>query len=306
MRRAILCFAILALLASGCGSNSPAPSATATSSFPVVVSASNGPIALPHRPVRIISLSSTATEILFAIGAGPQVTAADDQSNYPPTAPKSTLSGFEPNVEAIASYRPDLVVFADDGKKIGAAMARLGIPALYQPPVKSFDDAYGQMSALGKATGREVEAAALVQQMRKDIDAIVANAPTFTGQLSYYHELDDNYFSATSRTFIGKIYSLFHLRNIADAADKHSTGYPQLSPEYIIQADPDLIFLADTKCCHQTAASVAKRPGWSGLKAVHTGGVVALDDDVASRWGPRMIDFLRTIASALEHLKAGA
>jgi iron complex transport system substrate-binding protein len=85
---------------------------------------------------------------------------------------------------------------------------------------------------------------------------------------------------------------------VADAADD-GTGYPQLSAEYLVDQDPDLIFLADTKCCGQSAATVAERPGWSELTAVRAGGVVELDDDIASRWGPRVVDFLEVIVDAV-------
>ena len=83
--------------------------------------------------------------------------------------------------------------------------------------------------------------------------------------------------------------------NAADAADPDdaSWGYPQQSAEYLLDADPDLIFLADTRCCSQTAVTVAERPGWETLTAVTNGTVIELDDDVASRWGPRIVHLLR-------------
>ncbi len=114
--------------------------------------------------------------------------------------------------------------------------------------------------------------------------------------MTYYHELDQTLYSVTSRTFIGSVYSLLALTNIADKAQGGGGDYPKLSAEYVLSADPDLIFLADTKCCQQSAATVAKRPGWSAVTAVRTGNVVALDDDIASRWGPRVVDFLRTVS----------
>jgi iron complex transport system substrate-binding protein len=114
-----------------------------------------------------------------------------------------------------------------------------------------------------------------------------------------YHELDPTYYSATSRTFIGGIYKLFGLRNIADAADSGGTGYPQLSAEYIVSANPGLIVLADGRCCGQSAAAVAARPGWSGIAAVRTHSVIAIDDSVASRWGPRVVTFVQAVAKAL-------
>jgi iron complex transport system substrate-binding protein len=103
----------------------------------------------------------------------------------------------------------------------------------------------------------------------------------------------------TSATFIGQVYDLLGLVNIADAADQEGAGYIQLSEEYLIEADPDLIFLADTRCCSQSAATVAERPGWNTMQAVVTGAIVELDDDVASRWGPRIVDFLQAVGVAV-------
>ena len=135
--------------------------------------------------------------------------------------------------------------------------------------------------------------------MHGDIDGIVKSLPARDVPLTYYHELDPTYFSATSKTFIGQVYSLLGLKNIADPADTDGSGYPQLSAEAIIAANPDLVFLADTKCCQQTAQTVAARPGWNVITAVKDGGVVPLDDDIASRWGPRIVDYLRSVAEAV-------
>jgi iron complex transport system substrate-binding protein len=139
--------------------------------------------------------------------------------------------------------------------------------------------------------------------MRSEIEDVVATVPEFDSAPIYFHELDDTYFTATSDTFIGQVYSLLGLENIADEAKGASSGYVQLSQEYIIESDPDLIFLADTKCCAQDAASVAKRPGWRSIAAVQEGGVVPMDDDIASRWGPRIVDFLRRAADAVAGLQ---
>jgi cobalamin transport system substrate-binding protein len=137
--------------------------------------------------------------------------------------------------------------------------------------------------------------------MKARIASLVASVRSARG-LSVYHELGPDLYSATSKTFIGRIYTLFGLKNIADAADASGTGYPKLSAEYVISADPDLIVLADTVCCAQTAATIAARPGWSGLKAVRMGSIVRIDDSIASRWGPRVVNFVRAVASALSRL----
>lgn len=250
-------------------------------------------------PERIVSLSPTATEMLFAIGAGDQVVAVDDQSNYPQeAAAKSTdLSGFEPNVEAIASYEPDLVVH-DGTTGLGDSLDSLGIANWVGAAATTFDDIYTQIEQLGVATGHVAEAAELVAQMQADLDAAVAAVPVFEIAPSYYHELDPTFYSITSNTFIGQIYGLFGLRNIADTAEGGS-DYPQLSAEFLISQDPDLIFLADTKCCGESVDTVGARPGWESLRAVTGGHVIELDDDVASRWGPRVVELVQLIGDSV-------
>jgi len=253
---------------------------------------------IPHR---IVSLSPTATESLFAIGAGAQVVAVDDQSDYPKRAPRTKLSGYTPNVEAIAGYRPDLVVISGDPGGVVEALRTLGIRVLLQPAAKDLPGAYAEIRQLGAVTGHRRGATALVARMKRAIARAVRSAPK--RRLTVYHELTPDFYSATSKTFIGRIYKLFGLRNIADAADSSGSGYPQLSGEYILSADPSLIVLADTRCCGQSAATVEKRPGWSELAAVRNHAIVAVDDSVASRWGPRIVDFARAIGKALSRTR---
>ena len=288
--------------AAATASAAPASEAASDASqFPVTVEAANGEVTLVEQPTSIVSLSPTATEMLFAIDAGEQVTAVDDFSTHPSEAPTTDLSGFEPNIEAIAGYEPHLVVVADDAADLSTGLGELGIPVLVAPAAQTLDDTYAQIDQLGVATGHVAEAAALVEQMRADIAEITAGLPETDEPLTYYHELDDTYYTVTSDTFIGQVYELAGLENIADDVDD-AGGYPQLSEEFIIDADPDLIFLADTKCCGQTGETVAERPGWDEISAVRDGAVVGLDDDVASRWGPRVVDLLRTVGDAVaEH-----
>jgi iron complex transport system substrate-binding protein len=241
--------------------------------------------------------------MLFAIGAGGQVTAVDSNSNYPKEAPTTDLSAYEPNLEAIAGYKPDLVVYSDDPGDLAAGLGKLGIPALAQPAAEALDDTYAQLDQLGRATGHLAEAGRLTGSMRAEISKITAAARP-ERPLTYYHELDKNLYTATSSTFIGQLYKQLGMENIADAADKEGTGYPQLSAEYVVKADPDLVFLADTKCCGQSAKTVAARDGWEQLTAVKSGGVVELDDDIASRWGPRVVDFLKLVAARVQSLEA--
>ena len=295
-----------AAAATTAASAGPPTSATA-GTFPVTIAAANGSVTLDEQPSAIVSLSPTATEMIYAIGAGPQVTAVDSYSNYPADAPITDLSALEPNVEAIAAKQPDLVVVADDTAGLTASLGQLDIPVLSLPAATTFDDVYQQIEQLGVATGHVGEAAELAGQMKSKIDGIVKGLPVRTTPLTYYHELDNTFFSVTSTTFIGQVYALLGLQNIADQADPDGTGYPQLSQEFIIQSNPDLIFLADTVCCAQDAATVKARPGWDQLKAVQSGAVVPLNDDVASRWGPRIVDYLEQVAVAVAKVEpAGA
>ena len=277
-------------------------SPSAAASFPVTV----GKLTLEKRPEKIVSLSPTATEMLFAIGAGKQVTAVDDQSNYPAEAPKSDLSGFQPNAEAIAGKTPDLVVLSNDTNKIVDQLTTLKIPVLLAPAAATLDDTYQQITDLGALTGHPAEAADVTKTMKDDIAKLTKDLPQRAKKLTYYHELGPELYSATSKTFIGSIYALAGLENIADPsdADGKNGGYPQLSQEVIVKANPDLVFLADTKCCKQTADTVKARSGWAGITAVKNNQIVALDDDVASRWGPRVVDLVRAIVDATAKVPA--
>ena len=283
--RLLWALAALLLLASACTGNDAEP-------------------AQEHEFERIVSISPTATEILFAIGAGDRVVAVDQFSYYPPEAPVTDLDGWNPNVEAIASYEPDLVVLQTSGDLM-ASLEALGISVLAHDAPLAFDEVYDQIAQFGEATDQTDEAALLVADMQSQIADLIEAAPDAEG-LSYYHELDNTLYSVTSGTFIGQVYGLFGLTNIADPADTDGSayGYPQLSDEYIVDADPDVIFLADTLCCAQNAETVASRPGWDQLSAVQNGRVVELSDDIVSRWGPRLVDFIAAISGVLVDIGA--
>ena len=295
--------AVSALFLTACGqsSSSSVESAapTASASFPVTIENNGTSVVIPEQPDAIISLSPTATEILFAIDAGDQVIAVDDQSNYPAEAPISDLSGFTPNLESIVALSPDLVVVSFDVDGIVAALTAAEIPVLVQYAAATLDDTYLQIAELGTATGQSAKAEELTTQMKSDIDAAIAQVPAEAAGLTYFHELDNTLYTVTSATFIGSVYALAGLTNIADTAADAASGYPQLSPEFLVDADPAIVFLADTKCCGQTAETLAQRPGFEGLSAIANNSVVELDDDVASRWGPRTVDFVKAIVDGV-------
>ncbi|HET6483759.1 MAG TPA: ABC transporter substrate-binding protein [Actinoplanes sp.] len=292
------------LITGACGGNDEAtepsgstPSSAGAAAYPVTV----GALTLEKKPEKIVSLSATGTEMLFAIGAGEQVTAVDDQSTYPTDAPRTNLSGLKPNAEAIAAKDPDLVVLSNDIDKIVSQLDKLKIPVFLVAAATDLGGTYQEIGDLGTLTGHRTEAEAVNAKMKTDIDKIVKDVPARNKPLSYYYELDPTLYTVTSKTFVGSIFSLFGLANVADAADPDGArgGYPQLSAEALVKSDPDTIFLADTKCCQQSVQTVSARKGWSTVAAVKTKQIYPLDDDIASRWGPRTVDLVRAVADAV-------
>lgn len=280
------------------GSDTTAASSPAEASFPLTVPQAEGDLTFEEAPTRIISLSPTATEMLWAIGAGDQVVAIDNMSNYPEEAQAkaSDLSGFEPNIEAIAEYDPDLVVVSYAPEGMADGLAALDIPVWYGNAATTLDDVYAQIETLGAITGQVSNAASVVADMKTQIDEAVAGVEQMTDS-SYFFELDNTYFTQTSNTLVGSLFASFGLVNIADGAEE-GNNYPQLSAEVIIEENPTYIFLADT-AYGETAETVATRPGWGSLDAVTNGRVINLDSDVAQRWGPRVVDLVSAIADAL-------
>jgi iron complex transport system substrate-binding protein len=249
---------------------------------------------------KIVSLSATATEMIYAIGAQDQLVAVDNFSNFPEAVAsiETKIDALQPSAEAIAALDATVVLLAYDPGNLQTQLEALGITVWTGASATSFDDSYKQITELGELTGKSAEAEALVSSMKADIETAVSSIELPAAPVSYFYELDDTYFSVTSNTFVGQIMSLFKLQNIADLAEA-GNDYPQLSQEAIISANPQLIFLADTKCCKQDTKTVASRPGWNKIDAVTNGNVVELDDDVASRWGPRVVDLVKQVAAAV-------
>ena len=277
--------------------SAPTAASTPTSiaGFPHTLDGPGGIWTLEAPPQRIVSLSPASTEILFAIGAGSQVIAVDDYSTYPPDAPITDLSGWDPNVEAVLSYEPDLIIIANDANEIIAALTAAAVPVYVDAAPADLESGYAGIAQLGAATGHTDESAALIGTMRTGLAAAFAAGPSTPVRL--YHELDDTHYSVSSTSFIGAVYAEFGVENIADAADSDGWGYPQLTPEYIVDADPEVIVITDL--VGYTAADVAVRPGWGSITAVRNDNIVTVNADAASRWGPRLPQFAATIAEAL-------
>lgn len=277
-------------------------------------------------PTRIVSLSPTATESLYAIGAGPQVVAVDSDSNFPTTyvvgsgshrvtrnvPRKSGLIAYSPSAEAIvSSYQPDLVIVSYDANHVRAQLHTLGVRTLFQPTAPTLARAYAQIRELGAATCHPVGADHVVSTMQRQIRAIQRSVPLVVRQLTYYSEVSGPpyIYAANSSSFIGRLYGLLGLKSIADGAACAGAcnGFPSLTEEWIFHKNPSIIFVTDDFPLDGgvTPKAVERRAGWNQLSAVKNQAVFALNDDVASRWGPRIIELLRDIRTDLTHyLKA--
>ena len=277
------------------------PAHAAATKYPITVKFGGYTTTIAKKPTKIISLSPSATEILYAVGAGSQILAVDNLSNYPANAPVSEISAFEPSVEAILAKKPDLVLLSIDSTKapqIRNALVKLGIPVLMEKAPATLKDVYAENTLLARVTDRQAGAVKLNASMAKSIKEILAKAKK-SSKIRILHELDDTYYSVTSNTFIGKVYKDFGAVNIADAAaGADNSGYPQLSAEYLLKSDPQVIFLADAQY-GVTADSVSKRAGWSQISAVKNKKIVELPADIPSRWGPRLVDFYKLIGASL-------
>ena len=239
-------------------------------------------------PKRIISLSPSITEILFEIGSGNQVIAVDNLSNYPNEAPITDISAYDPNVEAISLLNPDLVILSYNIKNLKTALKKIGIETIYLPAPLNFEDILDQIDYLGLQTGNEDKAKKLISKMKnrmKTLQKLRENEKA----TKIYHEIDPNYYSPSKFSFIGDIYQKLNYKNVADKADISNLGYPKLSPELIISENPDLIVLPGKD--NKYVEKVKLRPGWGYIEAVKKNNFLLTNNDIASRWGPRILNF---------------
>ena len=296
---------VAALVLAACGSSGKAAagssSAASASGFPATVSAVNGRVVVKHRPARIVSLSPTATQMLFSIGSGPQVVAVDEYSTLPANAPHTNLNALQVSAEGLETYRPDLVLLAPGGQSnLVSQLATLGVPALMLPPANNLADTWSQYRQIGLATGHVTGANQEISRLQGQVSTAVKSAGTAGKGKTYYIEFSSDLYTATSKTFDGTLFSLMGMKNIADTASGGGDGYPQLSAEFLLKANPDYVFLADDVCCGQSATTFAARSGYATLSAVANHHIYVINDNVAGQWGPNIVEFVQDVARALK------
>ena len=276
------------------------PAATQTSvSFPMSVEGSDGrSLTLTQAPRRIICLSPGHTEILFAIGAGPQVVATDRFSNYPEAAkalPKVEYT--KPSIEALAGFRPDLIITSARQKDSIPAIQAAGLPVVLLEEPVSVQGVLERVRLFGRVTGRSAEAEQLASGMEARVRAVTERVAGVERGPRVYHELSPQLHTATPSSFVGDLYTLLKARNIAEGGPG---PFPQLSQEVIVQRDPEVIVLAQAQ--GTSVDQVRSRPGWSAVTAVRTGRIYQLTQeqvDWVSRPGPRVVDGLELLLKLL-------
>lgn len=256
-------------------------------------------------PTRIFSLSPSATEILYGINASKQIIAVDKSSDYPKNAPITPILGFVPIFEQIIKYKPDLVIInntAINAVEVINKLNNMNIKTYLEKTPNNLDDIYKEIFELGKITGKEEESKNLVEKMKKNINNIIIKFKKYKNiniPIKFFHEIDDNLYTATSKTFVGNVYSTFGLINIADKAPiEKKDGYIQLDKKYIVESNPDLIFLGDGVVGEKYSLYI-KKEGWDKINAIKNNKVIILPLNISARWGPRIVDFYETISNIL-------
>jgi len=260
-------------------------------------------ISLPGKARRVVSLSPELTESLFAAGAGDAVVGVTTYCNYPAEASgRAKIGGFSAktiSVETIIALKPDLVVGGLSAHgQLAAQFERAGL-RFAALPTTDFDDIYATIALLGRVAGDEAVANALVADLKARLAAVsakIAAVPSAERPVVFWETWDEPLMSAGPGTFTGQIIEAAGGRNcFADAA----SDWPVVSFEALLARDPDYIMAADSHGEALTPERLAKRSGWSSLRAVRNGRLVFLDGDIVSRAGPRFVEAVELMARAL-------
>lgn len=315
VRKTLILTLLLALVIAGCAPASTLTETPVPVSTQIVVTeapaATDGltftdglgrEVTLEGPAQRIISLAPSNTEILFAIGAGDQVVGRDQLSDYPAEAANITDIGstFEAlNTELLVSLESDLILAAEiNTPEQVKQLEDLGLTVYYLKNPLTLEEMYINLEIVAQLTGHEADAATLIESLKARVAAVDEKIAPLSSRFSVFYELDATDpakpFTAGKGTFITLLIERAGGYNIAAEID----GYPQMSLEEVVAADPAFIILGDARY-GVSPESIAERPGWSNLSAVTNGNIVPFNDDLVSRPGPRLVDALEELAKLL-------
>ncbi|HLC21926.1 MAG TPA: ABC transporter substrate-binding protein [Candidatus Methylomirabilis sp.] len=255
-------------------------------------------VILSGPPKRILALTPSSTEIVFALGGEDRIVAVDQWSDYPPAAKaKPRISPLSPSLEQIVRLSPDLILSTHGGAEPLLPLERHGIKVLILEP-RTLDEVYQNILLIGQIVDAQERAERLVRAMRQRAAAVLARVRE-APRPKVFIELDaidpTRPFTAGSGSFIDALIRLAGGENVASPS---RIAWPQFSLEELIRADPDLIILGDAlvPVNPQTPGKVARRPGWDRLRAVRRGAIFTIETEVVSRPGPRVIEGLELLA----------
>lgn len=298
-RKVIFALLVLMFFVSAC-----APAATAIPAASLTDGLGRA-VKLSAPAKKIVSLAPSNTEILFAIGAGPQTVGRDEFSDYPAEAKSlPSVGGSMGNYsfEQIAALKPDLVLAAEiNTPEQVKALTDLGLTVYYLPNPKSFDGLYTNIETVAKLTGRETDAARLVASLKTRVAAVDEKIMPLSSRPTVLYEVDASDptkpFTVGSGTFVDLLINQAGGANMVELAGIKD-AYPQVSLEQVVSSNPNIIILGDSMW-GVTAEAVAQRPGWDKIAAVQNKQVFVFDDNLASRPGPRLVDGLEALAKLL-------
>ncbi|MCL4426505.1 MAG: cobalamin-binding protein [Firmicutes bacterium] len=291
----ILGLALLLVVLAGCGKQNQAAPVEKKDIYPLTVTDSfNRQVRIEKAPQRIVSLAPSNTEILFALGLGDKVVGVTSYCDYPVEAKsKEKIGGFsDPSVEKIVALKPDLVVATGMHEKVVKQLDSLKIPVVAINPTR-FAEVYGTFELLGQVTGSQKKAGEVIGEMKKKVDEITKKVGNSPKPRVFYEVWDEPLMTAGPGTFINDLIILAGGNNIAADAQK---AYPQYSLELLLQRDPEVMIFPSGK---NTPEKIMSRPGWQSLAAIKNKRVVAVDPNLVSRPGPRLVQGLELFARGI-------
>lgn len=253
-------------------------------------------------PQRIVSVSPSTTEIVFALGLGDRLVGVSTADDYPPQVkdiPKVGDFGA-PNMELLIGLKPDLLLATQLMKPGGEeALARQGIK-VFLANQSSFDGMLDAILKLGEITGAQERAQQLVAEMRRRMTAVeqsVANIPADKRPRVFIEVQPDPIYTAGKGSFFDELVARAGGVNVAASIDQ---PFAQVSGEFVVQQDPDVILVCYMTADVKPAADIGKRIGWSQVKAVRDGRIISdIHPDLLCRPGPRLIDGLEKLHAEL-------
>ena len=246
--------------------------------------------------IKIISLSTTHTEIIQSLEAQDTLIAVDAFSEV--DFPVERIDAYTVTAEELAPLNPDMVIVAFDFNGIVDGLESHEINYVLLPPAKNFEDVYSQISTIGEIVNKKGAASSKVRDMKLEINRILDDANY--ENVSVYHEIGYSYgiYSVNSDSLIGEIYNELGVVNIANSEeDPFGSGYPALSEEMVIESNPDYIVVGHSDYLNK---DLSIREGWGNISAVENSNVYFLDDTLASNWGTTTVQLVEELSTTFE------